>query len=105
MTPEALAQTHSQIIDAKLADLQQMFKAVNTETEKQISELFNGLEIDDKGNVKKSAKNRKILNSAVGIIKKRTKAIRPVVMEQFKIAKEQINNLSTNYITWLRNEQ
>lgn len=104
MTPETLAQTHSQIIDAKIAELQQMFKTVNIETEKQISELFNGLEFDDQGKVKKSPKNRRILNTAIGIIKKRTKALRPVVLDQFKQAKEQINNLSTNYITWLRNE-
>lgn len=104
MTPESLAQTHSQIIDAKLADLQQMFKTVNIETEKQISQLFNGLEFDDKGTVKKTPKNRRILNTAIGIIKKRTKALRPVVLEQFKQAKDQINGLSTSYIQWLKNE-
>ncbi len=101
MSPETLAQTHSQIIDGKLADLQELFKTVNVETEKKIVELFNGLDIDANGMVKKNAKNRKILNQAIAIIRKKTKALRPVVYNQYLQATQQINNLSDNYITWI----
>ncbi len=101
MTPEALAQTHSQIIDGKLSDLNELFKSVNIATEKQISELFNGLELDAKGMVKKNAKNRRILNQAIAIIRKKTKALRPVVFNQYLQATEQINNLSEDYINWI----
>jgi len=102
MSPENLAKYHSQIIDAKLADLKELFKSVNVETDSKVKELFNGLELDNSGMVKKSAKNRRIMNYAVGIIRRKTKSLRPVVFGQYEQAVEQINNLSTEYITWLR---
>lgn len=104
MSPETLAQTHSQIIDGKLADLKELFKTVNVETELRVAKLFNGLELDDNGLVKRHKKNQRIMNQAVGIIRRKTHALRPIVFAQYEQATEQINNLSNDYITWLRNE-
>ncbi len=98
MSPETLAQTHSQIIDGKLSDLGELFKTVNNETEKKIAQLFNALELDASGMVKKSPKNRKIVNQAIALIRKKTNSLRPVVFNQYLQATEQINNLSTDYI-------
>jgi uncharacterized protein with PIN domain len=102
MSPDELAQTHSQIIDNKLSDLRELFKSVNVESEKQLSTLFNAIEFDKNGNVLKTARNRVIINRAVGIVRKKTKALRPIVFEQYKQASEQINTLSTAYIQWLK---
>ncbi len=102
MTPDELATAHSQIIDAKLNTLKELFKTVNIESEKQIANLFNGLEFDKNGVVLKSARNRALINRAVGLIKKKTKELRPVVFEQYTQASEQINGLSNDYITWLK---
>jgi hypothetical protein len=102
MSPDDLARAHSQVIDAKLSDLKELFKSVNVDTEKQIAGLFNGIEFDNKGMVIKNARNRKLINTAVALVRKKTKALRPVVFEQYKQATDQINGLSTDYITWLK---
>jgi hypothetical protein len=102
MSPEELATAHSQIIDAKLESMKELYKSVNKETEKKIADLFNGIEFDNNGVVLKNAKNRKLINTAIGIVKKKTKALRPVVFQQYTQAVDQINALSNDYITWLK---
>lgn len=102
MSPDELAQAHSQIIDAKLADLKELFKSVNIDTGVKIEAMFNSLELDNNGKVLKSPGNRKIMNAAVGLIRKKTTSLRPVVFNQYLEATGQINKLADNYIQWLK---
>jgi len=104
MSPDELAQMHSAIIDGKLADLKELFKSVNIDTAVKIETLFKSLEVDDNGKVMKSASNRKILNAAVGIIKRKTATLRPVVFNQYLEAVEQIDKLATDYIVGLKSD-
>ncbi len=102
MSPDELAQTHSQIIDAKLADLKELFKSVNIDTGVKIEAMFNSLELDNDGKVRKSPGNRKIMNAAIGLIRKKTNTLRPVVFNQYLEATEQINRLADSYIVGLK---
>src|SRR6478735_12485944 len=98
MSPEELARTHSQIIDMKLSGMKELFKSANLETGVKIEAMFNSLELDSSGRVKKSPSNRKIINSAISMIRKKTNSLRPIVFNQYLEAKEQIDRLATDYI-------
>lgn len=103
MSPEELAQTHSQIIDAKLAELKKLFASVNEDPD--IVRILNRIELDDNGKVISSPSNRRIINAAVGLVRKKTRSLRPIVFQQYLEAAEQIERLSTDYITWLKDKQ
>jgi predicted regulator of amino acid metabolism with ACT domain len=80
-----------------------MFKDLNLSCKSKVGGMCNELELDRKGRVAKTSKNRKIVNNAINFIRKETKGLKPIIFNQYEEATNQINLLSENYINFISN--
>jgi hypothetical protein len=103
MKPDLLAIAHSQIIDAKLKLLADVFTSVKNEANEQTAKMLNQLIVDKDGRCVKCKENRLLITKALSVERKLLRDKMSQVKSVYGDGIMQIEVLATDYITWLRN--
>ena len=102
MKPDLLAIAHSQITDAKLRLLADVFTSVKNEASERTANILSGLIVDDNGVCKNCKENRLLVVKALNVTKKLLKEKRPMIKCIYADGAAQIEVLANDYIQWLR---
>lgn len=103
MKPDVLAIAHSQITDAKLKLLSDVFTSVKNEANERTANILSGLIVNEKGVCKNCKENRLLVIKALNVTKKILRDKRPMIKAIYGDGVMQIEVLANDYIQWLRN--
>ncbi len=104
MSPEDLAILHSQVIDVKIKAVSDSYVVLNNAINSELDKIFTGLVMNENGTCSNCRENRMLMNKAVSLIRTKLKEHKEVLAKIYTDGDNQINQLATNYIQWLREQ-